>query len=748
MQNPGKKRLYQMIGAGFALLFVGAALSKALLNRQQVPQTQLFQAGSELQAGAVQIKDINIVKALPPEKRRAKLAEIAQSPETLQQSRARYLLATELLQQGKATKALEQLQGLEKNYPPMAAYVRIKQAQAYEQTGDRAKAQTSWQDVVKHHAKDAPSAEALYSLGKMEGASKAGSDQSDKADSKTDKVDSKYWDQAIAQFPSHPRTVEIAQQRLQKNPNQLELLLLVAQHGLYVDNYIQILDRLVDQHAAQLTAENWEAIAFGYWENQQYGKAGIAYSKAPFTARNAYRTARGLQLGEKPGATDAYIRMVNAFPKDPETGLALIRLSKITAPDVALKYIDQVISYFPTRTGEALAQKAKLLDEINSKQAATQTRQMLLSNYGSSEAAAELRWTQAEERAQAGDLQTALKWATPITKQNPDSEFAPEAAFWVGKWASQLGKQQDAQTAFEYVLTRYPHSYYAWRSASMLGWDVGDFSSVRDLKPAVARPTSRPELPVGSDTLKELYQLGQDQDAWKLWQTEFRNPEQPTVDEQFTDGLMRQAVGDNLDGIFMVSHLSQRENPEERQEYKQLKQEIGYWYALYPFPFLEPIESWSQERQLNPLLVTALIRQESRFMPNIKSSAGAVGLMQVMPDTGAWIAQKIKLKEYQLDNPDDNIKLGTWYLDYTHDEYANNSMLAVASYNAGPGAVGDWVAKKGIADPDQFVETIPYSETRGYVKSVFENYWNYLRLYNPEISQKLAQVSQSHPTIE
>jgi soluble lytic murein transglycosylase len=220
------------------------------------------------------------------------------------------------------------------------------------------------------------------------------------------------------------------------------------------------------------------------------------------------------------------------------------------------------------------------------------------------------------------------------------------------------------------------------------------------------------------------------------------------VDEQFTDGLMRQAVGDNLDGIFMVSHLSQRENPEERQEYKQLKQEIGYWYALYPFPFLEPIESWSQERQLNPLLVTALIRQESRFMPDIKSSAGAVGLMQVMPDTGAWIAQKIKLKEYQLDNPDDNIKLGTWYLDYTHDEYANNSMLAVASYNAGPGAVGDWVAKKGIADPDQFVETIPYSETRGYVKSVFENYWNYLRLYNPEISQKLAQVSQSHPTIE
>jgi len=143
-----------------------------------------------------------------------------------------------------------------------------------------------------------------------------------------------------------------------------------------------------------------------------------------------------------------------------------------------------------------------------------------------------------------------------------------------------------------------------------------------------------------------------------------------------------------------------------------------------------------------------LIRQESRFMPNITSSAGAKGLMQVMPDTGAWIAKQIKLKEYQLAEPDDNIKLGTWYLDYTHDEYANNSMLAVASYNAGPGAVGGWIARKGMGDPDQFVEAIPYDETRGYVKSVFENYWNYLRLYNPEISQKLAQVSQAQPKIK
>jgi soluble lytic murein transglycosylase len=274
---------------------------------------------------------------------------------------------------------------------------------------------------------------------------------------------------------------------------------------------------------------------------------------------------------------------------------------------------------------------------------------------------------------------------------------------------------------------------------------VGDFTTVRQLSPEFARPIQRPTLPAGSAALKELYQLGQNRDAWTLWQVEFQNFVQPSVAEQFTDGLMRLGVQDHLDGIFMVSSLDQREKPEERSQYQTLKQQQAYWQALYPLPFIESISTWSQQRQLNPLLVAALIRQESRFEPDIRSSVGATGLMQVMPDTATWIAGHIKLKQYKLANPEDNIKLGTWYLDYTHEEYSNNSLLAVASYNAGPGAVGEWVAKNKISDPDEFVEAIPFPETRGYVKSVFENYWNYLRLYNPEISQRLAKYTPAHP---
>ncbi len=719
-----REKVFLMIGAGLGALLLGGGISLSRLH--SFSGSTQANAGKQMHTDKlIPITEINAIKALPVEQRQAKLETLTQVKDTPDRNRARYVLATELLQQGQAKKALAQLEGLADNYPLLAGHVRLRQAEAYAAMGDRNKATATWKGIVTQHANQPVAAAAMAAL---------------------TQTDATYGDRAIAQFPAYPETIEIIQQRLKQNPNQPKLLLILARHGLHIKNYTAVLDKLVTQYEKQLTPQDWEAIAFGYWEKQQYGKAGAAYARAPYTARNAYRVARGLQLGERGGVIQAYQRVVNDFPTAQETSLALLRLSRLVAPAQAMGYLDQLISRFPVKAGDALLEKVKIYEEANNTTAASQIRQVLLSRFSKSDAAAEVRWKLAQERAKASDWQTARQWAEQIQANNPDSEFAPEGGFWIGKWASRQGKHGEAKKAYEQVISRYPQSYYAWRSASMLGWEVGDFNTVRQLNPSVQRPGDRPPLLAGSATLKELYQLGQDRDAWKLWQMEFRNVMQPTVAEQFTDGVLRSGVGDYLDGLFMVSYLSEREDPREQAEYRALKKERPYWQALYPFPFLEPIENWSQQRQINPLLVTALIRQESRFMPGIESVAGAKGLMQVMPDTGAWIAQKIKLKQYELSDPEDNIKLGTWYLDYTHREYDDNSMLAVASYNAGPGAVGGWVAKRGVGDPDVFVESIPYDETRGYVKSVFENYWNYLRLYNPEISQKVARVSEAHPT--
>lgn len=665
--------------------------------------------------------------SLPPQARTLQLETIASGAKSIDQYRARYLLASDLIQQNLGEKALKWLAGLESDYPVLAAYVALKRAQAYQVMGDQAKAQDAWAFILKNYSNHPVAAEAFYVLGKS---------------------NSDYKNQAIAKFPAHPRTQEMIRAALSKNPNQLALLLLLAKQNPAAKETGAIRDILVDKYASQLKPEDWEAIAFGYWETQEYGKAGKAYAKSPRTPLNAYRAGRGYQLGgKKPEAITAYQQLFKEFPTAKETGLGLRRLAGIVPSKYAIAYLDQIISQFPDEAAAALVAKAQILEALGSPTSATQARQSVLTQYPKSEAAAEYRWKAAESKAREGKYKEAWQWAQPITINNPDSELAPEAAFWVGRWAVQLGRQEDAKASFEHVLAKYPESYYAWRAARFLGWDVGDFSTVRNLTPQVTLPPTRSAPPAGSATLKELYQLGQNNDAWTLWQVEFQNRQKPTVPEQFTDGLMRFGVGDHLEGIYHIWSLNQRETPEERSQWQALRSSPAYWHALFPLPYLEQITNWSQQRQLNSLLVTALIRQESRFESKIRSVVGATGLMQVMPETGSWIAEKIQLKKYNLENPDDNVKLGTWFLDYTHQEYNNNSMLAVASYNAGPGKVSEWLTKYGLSDPDAFIEVIPYAETKGYVESVFGNYWNYLRLYNPEIAQMLGKYSAGVPVV-
>lgn len=665
---------------------------------------------------------ITALVELPASERADALKQISSSGSPAEQVRARYLLASDLIAADHGGQALPLLENLEQDYPTLAAQILAKRAQAQTAVGDDSAAQKTWQTLLKRHPKSPVAAEALYALGKQ---------------------DDKLWDQLLAEFPAHPRSLEIAQKRLEKEPNQLDLLLLLARHGVGLPDIAATLNRLKKDYEPELKPEDWQDIGFAFWENGFYGSAGDAYSKAPPSALNLYRAARGAQLGGRlDDAEQGYRALVQAFPKEAETGLALLRLADLAdKPEEAFKNLDQAIERFPDQAAEALLAKSKLSQKRNDSAQALKLRQTVLEKYGSSETAAEIRWQQAELLEQQGDLNGAWGWAKQIVEQNPDSEVAAKAAFWIGKWAAALKQAPQSEDAFKYALSRYPDSYYAWRAASLLGWDVGDFSTIRQKMPNVVMPQSRANLPAGSEALRELYQLGQNRDAWTLWQVEFTNRLKPTVAEQFTDGLLRLGVNDNLDGIFMLSSLSWREPAAERADYETLRKQASYWQSLYPFPYVQPIEQWSQKRSLNPMLVTALIRQESRFEAAIESSAGAKGLMQVMPDTADWIAGKINLKQYDLTQPDDNINLGTWYLDYTHQEYDSNSVFAVASYNAGPGKVAEWIEKYGTSDIDRFVEQIPYPETRGYVESVLGNYWNYLRIYNPAISQKLAELS-------
>ncbi|QCS48814.1 tetratricopeptide repeat protein [Picosynechococcus sp. PCC 11901] len=691
----------------------------AIAARQQIPL--LSQSAGQVESSETSDSEVLALVEQTPEERREWLEAIANGKKnSLDRSRARYLLGMDYLVEQDGAAALAAFENLEQDYPVLTPHILIKRGRAYELTNNPEQAQVIWFDVVQNYPEDAAAAEALFRLSAY---------------------DPKYADQAIAEYPAHPRTQSLIQQRLAENPQQRDLLELRLKYDADAPDIATVRQALIDNFADQLSPETWQAIADSFWDQWQYAAAATAYQKAPETPQNLYRLARSFQVSDQPEqARPAYEALIKTFPDAPETGLGLRRLASLVNDTTALTYLDQAVEKFPEEAPEALFTKANLLEKLGSNSSANQTREKALNTYKDGTATTEYRWQQAERYAAEGNYTQAIEWAKAIAPLTPDHSLAPESIFWTGKWQQQLGQTQAAKQAYQQVLRDYPESYYAWRSAVQLGWDVGDFTSVRSLQPELTIPETRPVPPAGSETFQELYRLGQDFDAWNTLQLELASKTELTVPEAFTQGLLKLAQGRYLQGINTIWNLSQRDEPGDRQAWLALRENETYWHALFPFPYAEPIQRWAAENDLNPLLVVSLMRQESRFEKNIESPVGAKGLMQVMPSTAEWIAQQTTGNAYALDEPEDNIKLGTWYLRYTHQEYDDNSMLAIASYNAGPGNVAQWLQRYGLNDPDTFIEQIPFNETKNYVETVFANYWNYERLYNPELQAKLDSL--------
>ncbi|HKC00555.1 MAG TPA: transglycosylase SLT domain-containing protein [Terriglobales bacterium] len=157
-----------------------------------------------------------------------------------------------------------------------------------------------------------------------------------------------------------------------------------------------------------------------------------------------------------------------------------------------------------------------------------------------------------------------------------------------------------------------------------------------------------------------------------------------------------------------------------------------YWEALFPKAYWPDLRKYSMLNGLDPYLVASLIRQESEFNALALSRANAVGLMQLLPNTGKNVAKQVKLKKYsasQLFTPAVNLQLGTRYFKEMVDKYNGQFEYALAAYNAGTDRVGDWLGQGHYRDPQEFVESIPFTETREYVQAILRNANVYRQLY-------------------
>jgi soluble lytic murein transglycosylase len=157
-----------------------------------------------------------------------------------------------------------------------------------------------------------------------------------------------------------------------------------------------------------------------------------------------------------------------------------------------------------------------------------------------------------------------------------------------------------------------------------------------------------------------------------------------------------------------------------------------YWEALFPRPYWSDLKKFSTTNGLDPYLVASLIRQESEFNPLAVSRANAVGLMQLLPKTGKLVAHQEQLKHYnptQLFTPTVNLQLGTRYFRGMVDKFGGSFEHALAAYNAGSDRVEEWMGQGKYRDSPEFVESIPFTETREYVQAIMRNASVYKQLY-------------------
>jgi len=155
---------------------------------------------------------------------------------------------------------------------------------------------------------------------------------------------------------------------------------------------------------------------------------------------------------------------------------------------------------------------------------------------------------------------------------------------------------------------------------------------------------------------------------------------------------------------------------------------LAYWRILFPEPYWETIKAESAKNNLDPYLVASLIRQESEFNPSVISYANAWGLMQLLPSVGKQMAREegmAHFQTFQLLDPETNIKLGTRYLRQMLDHLGGVPEYALAAYNAGENRVVDWQSAGPYQGMDEFVESIPFTQTREYVQSILRNVETY-----------------------
>ena len=321
----------------------------------------------------------------------------------------------------------------------------------------------------------------------------------------------------------------------------------------------------------------------------------------------------------------------------------------------------------------------------------------------------------------AGDWKTvkAAVEAMPAELRN-----LPDWTYWLGRAEAALGNREVSRKAFERI-AGHP-TFYSILADEELG---RTFTLPKKARAISADELEQTRQAPGIQRALALFRLDMRTEAAREWNWTMRNQ-----DDRF---------------LIAAAQLAQQLGVYDRAINAADRTRSEHDYSLrYLAPYRDRIEPNARQRDLDTGWVYGLMRQESRFVTAARSGVGAQGLMQIMPATGQWVAGKLGMKGYNvvwLQDPDTNVMLGTTYMRMVLEGLDNHPVLASAAYNAGPGRAKRWKDVKPL-EGAIYAESIPFGETRDYVKKVMANSIVYTALLDgraPSLKARLGTISAS-----
>ncbi|MCX7943878.1 MAG: transglycosylase SLT domain-containing protein [Deltaproteobacteria bacterium] len=347
----------------------------------------------------------------------------------------------------------------------------------------------------------------------------------------------------------------------------------------------------------------------------------------------------------------------------------------------------------------------------------------------------------------------AYRYFYEIKRIAPNTEREkPASIYFLGKLAFLLGKKDEAKEHFINLIENFPLNYYSLMAQNRLKEFYGEevaFPEFETLYSLEADSLSISEEPERFILAQEgLLRINKALQLIRVGLERYAKRELNYINIKLNNDYkvlyflasIKHKAGDYngsmriLRGFFV-----------EKMLYRPSMGEIRFWKKMFPLAYLDYVIQNAEKNQIDPLLILAIMREESHFRPTAVSPAGAKGLMQIMPRTGSLIAKSFDMEDfdvYMLDIPEINIQFGSWYLSQLLIKFNNQLPFAIAAYNAGPSAVDRWLKRNKDVDLDIFIEEIPYRETRNYVKRVLQTYGIYNFLYKSRDRKNVLPLGQ------